>query len=209
MLNREKQAAYRDRMREKGMAQMIEWIPSDKRALFKAIAQALREGVEVQVGNAPSVETPAPPTPPPPAPPKADSAKAEQYARRQATFKAQWEASSETFTIVNPAGKGFEARVTQRKARTAQGVIGMPATGTVVSGVIKAGARFQAFEYSIWPSVGIRPNKPSGWRVVPDREITLARKRVRDLHPDKGGEGGEAFMDAKAALDALTGKKRA
>ncbi len=44
MDNRERQAAFRERMREKGFASVTEWVPSDQRDLYRAVAEVLRDG---------------------------------------------------------------------------------------------------------------------------------------------------------------------
>jgi hypothetical protein len=44
MDNREKQAAYKTRMREKGYVLIAEWVPADQREKLKQFAKELREG---------------------------------------------------------------------------------------------------------------------------------------------------------------------
>lgn len=44
MNNREKQAAFRQRMQGKGLAQVTEWIPADERESYRKIAADMREG---------------------------------------------------------------------------------------------------------------------------------------------------------------------
>jgi DnaJ-domain-containing protein 1 len=44
MDNRERQAAFREPMRERGFASVTDWIPSDQRDLYRNVAKVLREG---------------------------------------------------------------------------------------------------------------------------------------------------------------------
>ena len=44
-----KQAAYRQRQAEKGLVQAVEWIPAEQRAVFRAVAEALRDGQRVTI----------------------------------------------------------------------------------------------------------------------------------------------------------------
>jgi hypothetical protein len=64
----DKAAAFKARMIERGLVQANEWIPSNQRALFKAVALALRQGVAVRVGD----PEPVPSNPEPVAPPPSD-----------------------------------------------------------------------------------------------------------------------------------------
>jgi hypothetical protein len=53
MDNREKQAAFKARMREKGFVLVADWIPATQRETFKAYAKALREQVAADTSVAP------------------------------------------------------------------------------------------------------------------------------------------------------------
>jgi hypothetical protein len=55
-----KAAAFKARMIERGLVQANEWIPSNRRALFKAVALALRQGVSVSVGDPEPAPEPEP-----------------------------------------------------------------------------------------------------------------------------------------------------
>ena len=217
MQNREKQAAYRARMAEKGMVQVLEWVPKPQRELFKAIAQALRDGRTVSLAETPEpVTNRPPPEPPEPVTSNLSTETAKPQARapskahheRQAKKDEQWNAATELLQVIDEKGKGHEARVLLREQKTVVGFTGDSTSYQHVTGLIRIGAKYQSLDFTIWPKDGLRPNKPSGWRIVPKEEIARARKRVSALHPDKGGPGGDEYQAAKALLDALTGRAR-
>lgn len=60
MDNRQKQSAYRQRMKGKGLVQVTEWVPEVDRALFRQIAADLREGKRVQTAPPPRPVSTAP-----------------------------------------------------------------------------------------------------------------------------------------------------
>jgi hypothetical protein len=47
----DKQERYRRKQTSAGLVQAVEWIPRERRELFRAVAQALREGVAVAIGK--------------------------------------------------------------------------------------------------------------------------------------------------------------
>lgn len=215
MQNREKQASYRARMNEKGMVQVLEWVPGCQRELFKAVAKALRDGQSVMIGDHHQDSVPSNQLGEHPdsvtsnhSPDHEKTAKrngAAAYRERQARYAEQWLRATETLHIKDGNGKGHAARVLLRENKTLKGILGDETTFQRVTGLIQNGAKYQTFEYSIWPKVGIRVLKPPSWHVIPKEEIARARKRVSDLHPDKGGAGGPDYQAAKALLDALRG----
>ena len=60
MDNRQKQSAYRQRMKGKGFVQVTEWVPEVDRALFRQLAADLREGKRVQTAPPPRPVSTAP-----------------------------------------------------------------------------------------------------------------------------------------------------
>jgi hypothetical protein len=46
--SKEKQAAYRDRMRAAGLVPITEWIPPESKALVRGICKRLREGAKAK-----------------------------------------------------------------------------------------------------------------------------------------------------------------
>ena len=239
----DKRTKYRAKMGEQGLVQANEWVPRDQRPLFKAVAQALRDGVPVTIGEVPRDSGPAPsvdvhrdPDPAPsvevprdyetprtveellarkgrpkarPTTPKdpeiASKAKAAHQARQE-RYAAEWASATERLRVVDPNGKGHEARITRREMRGSPDLFGNVRSFQHIEGLILKGRTFQTMAYSLWPDAGIRPIKPSCWRFVPDSEITRMRREVSALHPDKGGPGGAEFMAAKAILDRLVGR---
>jgi hypothetical protein len=45
---KDKQAAYRERMRERGFVPIQEWIPPESKALVRSICKRLREGAKAK-----------------------------------------------------------------------------------------------------------------------------------------------------------------
>lgn len=125
---------------------------------------------------------------------------------RQARYAELWDNATEPVQMIDPNGKGHEARVTERRTEYVAGMLGDRTRVQWVSGVIKKGNQFQKLEFSVWDNVGIRMRKPTGWSVVPVDMIAIASRRVRELHPDKGGPGGDEFKAALAELNALRGR---
>lgn len=48
----DKYATFRQKMDKLGLVQANEWVPRDRRELFKAVAKALRDGLPVAIGEA-------------------------------------------------------------------------------------------------------------------------------------------------------------
>ncbi|MCF7996818.1 MAG: hypothetical protein K9L88_18595 [Chromatiaceae bacterium] len=231
MDNKTKQAAFKARMKEKGLAQVTEWVPVTEREHFKKAAAALREGLTITIGQPPD-EAPkpdsvtsnhAPKAGPMPgtrdelvarrtqrkAKPraKAPSTGNTAHQERQERYAAQWAGSTEPVRVLDGNGIGYDARVLTRETVAAvSGMTGKRLVWQKVKGIVKKGNTYQGLAFSIWPKDGIRVSKPSGWSVEPDAEVARARRRVRELHPDKGGPGGDEFQAAKSMLDALTGR---
>lgn len=209
MSNRDRQAAFKAAMRAKGMVQVTEWIPSEHRDLYRAVARALREGETVTIGTPPprpaSIVT-SNSTPSGKARSTNNADRKAQDEARQKRYAEQWDAATETITALDVAGKGHDARITGRQKQTIRGMLGEQIGVERCTGIIRKGSRYQALEFSIWENVGLRMAKPPGWRLVPAEMIKAARRRVAELHPDKGGPGGDEYQAAMATLDALRGR---
>lgn len=231
----DKHSTFRQKMAKLGLIQANEWVPRDRRELFKAVAKALRDGVPVTIGEVASnpeadraTGGPLPRTPAEllarrrkPAPrvasdPEAQARKAKREAR-QASLAISWALAPDRLRVLDMDGRGYEARITMREPRTVRNpVLDMEHPFTHIEGLVLKGRSFVRLEYEIWPKWvlpngdarpgEVRVRKPYGFRVVQDAEVRRLRKVVRDLHPDKGGPGGAEFKAAKDALDALTGR---
>lgn len=55
--NRERQAAFKAAMRSKGFVPATEWVPSEHREMFRAVARALRDRLTVTIGAEPASGT--------------------------------------------------------------------------------------------------------------------------------------------------------
>ncbi len=244
----DKRTAYRQRMAERGLIQVSDWVPRDQKAIYKAVAKALRNGANVAIGEVPRdqpdetqpIEQPDRATNGAESVPRdqereipktvdellARRAKLEAerkakpktrrrrvptdlpspHQERQARYAAQWSEATESVRVIDPNGEEREGRVLERQQKQTAGLLGDIFRFQAARGLILKGKTYQTLAFEIWPNHGIKVTKPAGWRLVSDGEIAAARKRVQDLHPDKGGPGGDEFKTAKVLLDALLGR---
>jgi len=188
------------------------------------VVAALKKGAPIHIGEVPG-DSPAAPEPevssdPEPEVPAAK--RAEAVERRKA---AQARQQAERERIYRDGGIGtvkvrdtatgrvlqatLEKRWTERVPVRIFTEIPEFRTQYWTAVVVFKGKTFHRWRFCDWKGAygGKGFNTARRYELVREEDIARLRAKVSELHPDKGGPGGEAFRLAKEELDAVLGRR--
>ena len=209
----DKRTKYRAKMDERGLVQANEWVPRDRRKLFKAVAQALRDGIPITIGEVPrdpSPEVPRDPKPEVPRDRKRRPTLGDEFARAERKIRVSYNGASYTAAVITE-NRGRRKFMHESSCDSVQWELIVERPGRFMRLTIIEYDGFWSLStpqhwcledptFAQWQHRG-----HAGTRFATvadcDKEIAEARKSMKDNHGDYGGADTAAFMAAKARLD--------